>query len=40
MTATSLGYAEAVFQSDVAAHALVLVESFGPFRPTELAPTR
>jgi hypothetical protein len=40
MTATSLGYAEAVFQGDVAAHARVLVESFGPFRPTDLAPTR
>jgi hypothetical protein len=40
MTATSLGYAEAVFQGDVVSHARVLAERFGPFRPTELAPRR
>ena len=40
MTASSLGYAEAVFQGDVASHARVLAETLGPFRPTELAPTR
>jgi hypothetical protein len=31
MTATSLGYAEAVFQGDVAAHARVVIEHLGPF---------
>jgi hypothetical protein len=40
MTASSLGYAEAVFQGDVAIHARVLAGTLGPFRPTELAPAR
>jgi hypothetical protein len=31
MTATSLGYAEAIFSSDLAAHAAVLQEVLGPF---------
>jgi len=31
MTATSLGYAEAVFNGDVAAHARVVIEHLGPF---------
>jgi hypothetical protein len=31
MTATSLGYAEAVFAGDVAAHAQVAIEHLGPF---------
>jgi hypothetical protein len=31
MTATSLGYAEAVFRGDVAAHARVVIEHLGPF---------
>jgi hypothetical protein len=34
MTATSLGYAEAVFDGDVALHARVLAEKLGPFRPS------
>lgn len=34
MTATSLGYAEAIFSSDVASHARALHEALGPFRMT------
>lgn len=32
MTATSLGYVEALFRGDVAAHARIVIEHLGPFR--------